>query len=734
MFTNYGFIDTPKKLDDLIIWCLESGIVSVDFETNAKPVYDDDFYPTILGVSFQPGYTWIIPLAHKDSPFRESWKRVFNKFCEAIITNPAIIKVAWNLHFEYSIFMKYGYRMRGRMFDAMLAKYLLDETRPNDLKAMVDRFLPQFSGYDLQGVPSPKANPETKVKFWSNVPLETLSKYCGGDCDFTLRLMIHFEERLLDVGMYHLLRNLYMPLIRIISRTYLEGVMVDKSWLEYLDTKYENLIKALEDRLRKIPEVDQFNEDQIESRVEAYIQGLEDEIDSGNLTQAQVRAREEKISRVEVGEPQTKKEIELFQEINFGSPKQLGELFYLSEGGFRFPILDKTESGAPSTGEDTLIKLKEYDESGFIDLLLELRGLSKLHTTYIKNILEDHIDSKGFIHPSYLPHATVTGRFGSRNPNFQNIPRTSTNADIKTYIIAPKDYYFVEIDGSQMELRVAAEIYQDRVMIDIFNKGQNIHVATSAKVFGVDYDIINKARKDPHHPEHDISVVRHKTGKVLNFTIFYGAEGRKVAEFVTERTGIFTTKEQGDELIEAWFKAFPDAAKGIEKTRKLATQQGFIQSPLGRKRRLPILLNKNNKFLRRGEWNEALRQAVNSPIQGFASDLTQWANIQIYREQLKGNLPDYLRLVSTVHDSLEFYVHKADIHTVVPRVTEIAAKAYGLHKYMGYKFKHVTQKFSAELGITWGHAEEYHKDTDYILKYDQDIINWESSKLTLTNA
>lgn len=731
MATTYRLISTEEELEQLIHHCLEMGVASIDFETNAQPIYKDEFTPTMLGVSFQVGSSWIIPLDHFESPFEFKWKKVFGRFCDMVITNPSILKIAWNLNFENSIFNKYGYRMRGRVFDAMLAKYILDETRPNDLKSMVDRLLPQFSGYDLVGAPASKAKQSVKTEFWSNVPIETLAKYCGGDCDFTLRIMLHLENRLITHNLYHLFRNFYMPLVPIISGCYLRGVPIDKPYLEHLHDKYTKLIQDKEAALMDIEEVAEFNDVTIDRKIDDYIDALEDEIDSGDLTERQIAAREEKISRVDCGEPATKAERALFEPINFGSPKQLINLLYESDYGFEFPIIERSKKGAPSTGEGTLLKLQHQDTSGFINALLELRGLSKLHSTYIQNILEEHLDVNNHIHPSYLPHATVTGRFGSRNPNFQNIPRTSTNPDIKKYITALPDYYFVEIDGSQMELRVAAEMFGDKVMIDIFEKGQNIHVATAAKVFGDDYDYINKGRKDPTHPGHDDAVRKHKTGKVLNFTIFYGAEGRKVAEFVTERTGVHTTAAEGDLLIESWFEAFPQAANGIKKFQKKAREQGFIESPLGRRRRLPILLEPANKIHRRGEWNEALRQSVNAPIQGFASDLTQWGNIQIYKEWLKGNVPNYIQLVSTVHDSLEYMVHKNDIHTVIPQLTDTAAKAAGLKKYMGYEFRKVKQKFSAELGITWGHAEEYRKDTDYVENYHTEITKWRNEKIKL---
>lgn len=730
MKTTYKIISSIEELDFLINCCFDTRMVAVDFETTGHERSDPNFRPTILGISFQPGSAWVLPLAHKESPWKDTWEKPFKKFCEAVITNPSICKVGWNVNFEYSIFYKYGYTMRGRVFDAMLSKYLLDETRPNDLKSMVDRLLPEFSGYELPGTPSSKASRAVIINFWSNVKLEPLSKYCAGDADFTYRISLHLENKLIKHDLYHLFRNLYMPIVRILGTCYLRGVKIDRAWITYLDSKYQNLSSVLEKDLRSLPEVEDFQDFIIQERIDRYIDTLQEEIDGGGLSDRQINSRYDKISRVEAWDPGNNDERKLFEPINFASSKQMSDLLYTSKG-FGFKVLQYTDSGLPSTGEDTLKKLLIKDDSGFIEKLLELRGLQKLHSTYISNVLLESLTQEDKIYPSYLPHATVTGRFSSKNPNMQNIPRVTTNPDIKKYIIPPKDFYFVELDGSQMELRVAAEMFKDKAMIEIFKENKNIHVATAARIYGVEYDLLNKARKNSDHPNHDEMVRKHKVGKVLNFTIFYGATSRKVSEFVSERTGVNVGLDEAQDLIDAWFEAFPQAAKGIQKMQALAKSKGFVTSPIGRKRRLPILQVRGARDNARGEYNEALRQAVNAPIQGFASDLTQEANINLYMAQLKGIFPRYFKLISTVHDSLEFPVHKSDIHQVIPKAMEIAGNTSSLGRYLGYDFKHVQLKFSAELGITWGHTEEYDPNINYEEKYTLDVLKWNTERASL---
>lgn len=726
MKTAWKLIRTEREVDDLIKYCKVTGYCSFDFESIGARVYENDFVPTILGISFQPGSGWVVPLAHKDSPFRRFWKKIFKKIAIEIIENPAITKVAWNGIFDGKIFRKYGYRVRGRYMDAMLAKYILNEERPNDLKSMVDLLLPEFGGYDLAYKPSSKADQSVIKEFWANVPIEELSQYCAGDCDFTLRIFLHLENRLIETGLYYWLRNFYMPLVRIITETTLHGMLVDEEYLRGLVDSYAEDILDLEVSLFDNEVVKRYNEIIKEERVDEYIQELEDEIASGTLSQRQIDLREEKISRLEAGETSTKKEEKLLEDVNFGSPKQLISLLYEHEDGFEFPIYERSNTGNPSTAESALLKLKPDDDTGFIDSLLKYRAKQKLYSTYVKGIYDKNLTNNhpfgGYrVFPGFLLHGTVTSRFSSRGPNLQNIPRSATATDIKRMFIAPRDYYFTEFDLSQAELRIAAEMSNDPAMIEVFAKDQNIHVATAAKMFGVDYDLLNKARKDETHPQHLEMVKKHKAAKILNFTIFYGAGPKKVAEFLTEKTGDYHSVQDAVEFIEKWFESFPQAEKWIKKVKRLAIKQGYSENLFGWRRRLPILNDPRNKKYEPGKWNEALRQAVNSGIQGASSTVTQWINIQIYLAVLRGDLPDYLRLICTVHDSLEFYIHKDDFKETAETILAIVRDLPDLGKYLKKGLKKTVMKASCEFGTHWGHMLDYggFKDADFLELYEE---------------
>ncbi len=712
MRTNWKLVTTLTELRELVQYCQEERVASVDFETNGTAVHADWFFPTEMGVSFRPGSGWVIPLNHAESPFQDQWEAVLGEFCRGVIENPAVTKYVFNGLFEYRIFLRYGHRPRGRFFDVMLMKYLLHEERPNDLKSLVDMLLPEFAGYDLEGKPGKKAKPEAIRNFWENVPLAELSQYCAGDSDFTLRLGIHFENKLMNAGLYQLFRNFYMPLVRVLSDTVLKGVMVDREYLKGQVASFQGKIDTCLEEIFEIQDIADYNEDYIDEKVEDYIVELEREIKYEDLTDTQINLRETKIARIEAGDPVTKKEMKLFERINFASVLQMGKLFFTSDFGFEFPILARTDKGEPSTAEDVLLKLQSRDDSGFIKSLLELRGLQKLYSTYIRGIYDDHLTPEDNVHPGYLLHGTVTGRLSSRGPNFQNIPRTTTSRYIKKMFISPKDHFFIEMDLSQAELRYAAEVSRDKAMLQVFAEGKNIHVATAALMFEVDYDLVNKARKDETHEHHLDMVKKHKSAKVLNFTIFYGAGAKKVGEFLTERTGEFHSSSEAQDFIDKWFEAFPQASRWIKQERKKAIRDGEVQSIFGRKRRLAILNNPRNKDRERGSWNEALRQAVNAQIQGGSSDITQWINLKVYQAILEGRLPSYMRLVSTVHDSVEYYVHKDDLARVAPIMLNIARTLPMLKERLGAGLKLVPMKASLEYGLNWGTMYSYNPDKD----------------------
>lgn len=456
--TKYHILENEQQLDMLIDACKKTGYASVDFETTGNRIYNNDFYPTILGVCFEPGRAGVIPLGHFDSKFKKSWKTKLQKFGEEVIANENIVKVAWNAKFDMQVFHKYGIFHKGRLFDGMLAKYVLDEVRPHDLKNQVRRFLPKFGDYeeDYEGCNLP----------WDQKPLLGLSQYCAIDTDMCLRLFLFFEKKMMDKAFYPLFRNLIMPASNLLTKVETRGQRLDKEWHGELMEKYPRLILEAETKVRALKKVKRFEKSLIQQRLDKAISKIEEEIreskkviktsdDSRKIASAErsIKNREEKIARLMAGEFNTKSEKAIIEPINFGSASQMTQLLFTDPKGFKFPVVkytqkDKRDTDNPSSSEAVLLELQKTDKTGFIDTLLELRGLKQINNMFVKgfaNLVQDD----GRLHPKFHIQGTVSGRLSSSDPNAQQFPRLATNPDIRKCLVASTGRLYLMMDYSQ---------------------------------------------------------------------------------------------------------------------------------------------------------------------------------------------------------------------------------------------------------------------------------------------
>lgn len=703
----YKIIREEKELDQLIKYCKQTRYCSSDFETNGGNANELWAFPTILGVSFQPGSSWIIPLGHKESPFT-NWVSLLKKFGREVIENPDIVKIGQNIKYEYQWWLRYGITMQGRVFDTMLAKYLLDEERPHGLKEMVARFIPEYAGYGLKRSPSDKATDEQKMEFWGNVPLEELSEYCSLDSDLTFRLMIYFEPRLIKGNFYFLFRNMLMMATRVLAETERTGMVIDKNFLYTLVDTYAEKIKNVEEALYKLPCIVDYEERKKKSVKKALIKKVEEEIEelkANGESERIISNREKKLSGYLINQFTNNKEKKLFEKVNFNSPAQMIDLLFESKHGFGFDPFKKTDSGSWSTDEETLLILKPQDKSGFIDHLLEYRELTKLYSTYILG-MKERLLPDNTVHGSFLLHGTVTGRLSSRNPNLQNIPRNTTSGDIKKMFIAPKGMLLLQMDYSQAELRVLAAMAKEKTMLEWFRLGHDIHLATACKKYGVAYDEIAKIIDDENHKDYNLWKIRRKQAKTTNFGIAYEQGAKKLADKMREQ-GVEVTDEEAEDFLKDWFKDFPSVKKHIHRQHRMAEEYGYVYSLFGRKRRLPNV-DSDNKWKRL----EALRQSMNTPIQSAASDYALFSSILIRDRKLRGLLPAEFPQIGTVHDSIMFYVYPEDIHTIVPILKDIA-KNPETKTWFNFEVTSVDMEVDFEVGTNWLQLHKYNPKEDY---------------------
>lgn len=650
MQTRYVIIKNKRMLKKVINLCKYTGYASVDYETDGSPIYNKSFKPTILSVSWMPGFGASIPLDHFQTKAYTSpgwnWEKMLRKFGEEVIENYEITKVAWNWKFDDQINQKYRIFYRGTCLDGMLAKYLLNEEKPNDLKSMVRRYLPEYGNYEKQDA-------FDKIP-WDKKELDPLCHYGCQDTDYTLRLMIFFEKKLIDLGLYSTFRNLIMSASRVLTSVEKNGLYLDREFNNQLLETYKPKIDAARQAIYDLPRVKKFEKKYNQEKVDKYIQSIESELEELDYNdpkdKRKIVSREQKISNIKAGIFTTKKEQELIRPINLGSPVDLPALMY-SEEGFHFEVIKNNESGKPSTDEETLTNLRltvkkpDSPKAIFLDRLLELRGLEKMYKTYIEG-WNEKVQDDDRLHGRFLIHGTTSGRLSSAEPNAQQIPKTSVDPNIKLQLKAPKGTLYIASDFSQAELRIMAHLSGDETYLDAFNSGQDPHLAIAATKYHIPYEEALKIYEDENHPEHKIWKVRRKQAKQIAFGLIYGIGAKLLAVKLSDpKSGIIVTPEEAQKEMDIFFGQHPKLKTFLKKQERFLRKNGYLVSLFGRKRRLPQIYS-NDK----GEEAYALRLALNFPCQSAASDMCLFGSILIYYLMRQGKLPS-TKSVCLVHDA-----------------------------------------------------------------------------------
>lgn len=650
METRYKIIRNKKELKRLIACCIATGYACCDYETNAEPIYNKSFKPTILSVSWMPGFGASIPLDHFQTKEYTApgwnWKKMLRKFGEEVIENYDVVKVAWNWKFDDQINQKYKIFYRGTCLDGMLAKYVLNEEKPNDLKSMVRRYLPEYGNYEKQDA-------FDKIP-WDKKELDPLCHYGCQDTDYTLRLMIFFEKKLIDLGLYSTFRNLIMSASRVLTSVEKNGLYLDREFNNQLLETYKPKIEAARQAIYDLPRVKKFEKKYNQEKIDKYIQSIEAELEELDYNdpkdKRKIVSREQKISNIKAGIFTTKKEQELIRPINLGSSVDLPALMY-SEEGFHFEVIKNNESGKPSTDEETLTNLRltvkkpDSPKAIFLDRLLELRGLEKMYKTYIEG-WNEKVQDDDRLHGRFLIHGTTSGRLSSAEPNAQQIPKTSVDPNIKLQLKAPKGTLYIASDFSQAELRIMAHLSGDETYLNAFNSGQDPHLAIAATKYHIPYEEALKIYEDENHPEHKIWKVRRKQAKQIAFGLIYGIGAKLLAVKLSDpKSGIIVTPEEAQKEMDIFFGQHPKLKTFLKKQEKFLRKNGHLVSLFGRKRRLPQIYSSD-----KGEEAYALRLALNFPCQSAASDMCLFGSILIYYLMRQGKLPP-TKSVCLVHDA-----------------------------------------------------------------------------------
>jgi DNA polymerase-1 len=305
------------------------------------------------------------------------------------------------------------------------------------------------------------------------------------------------------------------------------------------------------------------------------------------------------IQSIELGNKMVALEREAFEiageEFNLGSPKQLGVILYEKLG---LPVLKKTAKGQPSTAEEVLAKLAE-DDHRLPKVLMEHRSMSKLKSTYTDRLPEQINPRTGRIHTSYHQAVASTGRLSSSDPNLQNIPvRTAEGRRIRQAFVAPKGYKLLAADYSQIELRIMAHLSKDEGLMNAFRNNLDVHTATAAEVFKVE---LNEVTSD-----------QRRGAKAINFGLIYGMGAQKLGKDI----GVDTKTAKA--YIDTYFARYPGVREYMERTRKQAADQGYVETFFGRRLYLPEI--NSIKTLDRAA---AELTGINARMQGTAAVIIQ---------------------------------------------------------------------------------------------------------------
>jgi len=504
----------------------------------------------------------------------------------AILADPKVLKGGHNLKYDVEVLGTAGCPVAGLSFDTMLAAYLLQK---GERALDLKSLVFQEFGYQMQRIEELIGNKGQEQKTMAQVAPEEVSRYAAADADFTLRLKEKLEAELTREKLLELFKTVEVPLVRVLIDMEQAGVKIDGVYLKTLAVE-------LRRRLKK---------------------------------------REQAIYRL-VG-----------SKFNINSPKQLADILFVKLG-LSSQGLKKTKTGI-STSAGELNKL--VGQHPVVDEIFEYRELNKLLSTYVEALPALINNRTGRIHTSFNQTVTTTGRLSSSDPNLQNIPiRGEWAATIRRAFVAEPGYVLLSADYSQIDLRVAAHLSQDKKLLEVFKKGLDVHASTAAFIHGVKLN--------------EVTPEQRRSAKEVNFGVLYGMG----AWGLSERTGLARFESQ--QFIDRYFKTFSGLAKWIELVKQTARQQGFVATLLGRRRYLPEI-NSSIAQVRA----QAERMAVNLPVQGTAADLMKLAMIKV-----AGGLPAVSpasRLILQVHDELVLEVPAAEVKVVgqlVKREMENALK------------------------------------------------------------
>jgi DNA polymerase-1 len=496
-----------------------------------------------------------------------------------------IEKVGHNLKYDIKVLQQYGMNVQAPLFDTMIAHYLINPDMRHNMDVLAENYL----GYQPQHITELIGKKGPNQGSMRNVPLDKQTEYAVEDADVTYQLKNHFVTEMASKEVIDLFNKIELPLVNVLADMESAGIYIDVDYLNELAVQFQKETATLEEEIYE-----------------------------------------------QAGEP-----------FNLASPKQLGPILF-----DKLKLVDKpkkTKTGQYSTAEDVLSYLAK--DHAIVADILEWRSVKKLSNTYIETLPQQVNPKTDRIHTIFNQAVAATGRLSSNHPNLQNIPVRTERGQLvrKAFIPRDEEHVLLAADYSQIELRVIASLSHDKEMQEAFQKGEDIHASTAAKVFNVALEEVSREQRSQ--------------AKTVNFGIVYGVS----AFGLSNQTNL--NRKESKALIDAYYETYPQLKSYIRKQVDFARENGYVETILGRRRYLRDI-HSQNSIVR----SAAERNAVNAPIQGSAADIIKIAMLRIH-EKLK---EFDSQMLLQVHDELVFDAKKSELDALTNMIKTEMEQAYKL--------------------------------------------------------
>jgi len=572
--------------------CAAGAMLAIDTETDGLAAHRANLCGVSL--SIRPGHAVYLP-TRSPEPQRHLDATQVLRLLGPLLEDPAVPKVGHNLKFDLNVLRHHGVHVQGIAGDSMIASFLVDSTRSSHgLDALAESQL----GHRCIPITALIGRGREQRTF-DTAPLDRAAAYAAEDADVAGALAALLHAQLESMGLMKLYRDLELPLVEVLAELEWNGICVDAQELATQQARLEQEIVVLKRRI----------------------------VDAAP------------------------------RPFNPDSPKQLSEILFRKPSdeppGLGLRVVKRTKTGA-STDVEVLEKLAASPEveSELPSMIVQYRRLTKLVGTYLVT-LRDAIDpADGRVHASFHQTVAATGRLSSSDPNLQNIPiRSEVGREIRRAFVAAPGHRLLAADYSQIELRLLAHLSGDEALRDAFRRGDDIHRAVAAEVYGV--------------PPSAVTDEQRSAAKMVNFGIVYGITPYGLAR----RLGGAASVDRARRIIDDYNARFRGISAFLASCVQQAQSHGFVQTMLGRRRAVPQVASRNGAERALGE-----RIAINTVVQGSAADLIKLAMLELHRR-----LPTRhagTRMLLQIHDELVFEVPESEVEPV--RATVIAVMEHAM--------------------------------------------------------